>query len=426
MRLIGGSPPVASTGAGQTGLVARPDWSSVLAGYAQRLHAVAGDDHHVASPLGAWLVVALCGGLATGDPAAGRELGEALQSDPSDAAAFATALLRAPHPLVGVGAGLWVRSAADTARVAEWRAGLPEQVDTGDIPSQEKLDRWASERTLGLIERFPATVGPQVVCLLASALATKVSWEVPFQVVDAAELGPSRWAGTVTSVLRTPRDPRHQQFLTDTPGAGPVAVHLAQARGGLLVGSVIAADAAVPAGRVLAEAHRIVTAEARQPGGVQRLSLFDLPLGAGPVWEIGEEPDGRRDAIQREERFTTILPAWSASSDIRLSREPLLGLGAAAGAVARALEAPNLRYDARQKAVARYSAVGFEAAAVTGLYVAAAARRPSGETPRRAVVRFRHPYAVVAATRNDRREPSAAAWDGVPVFSAWVGRATNA
>jgi len=32
-----------------------------VAGYAERLHAVAGDGHHVVSPLGAWLLLALCG-----------------------------------------------------------------------------------------------------------------------------------------------------------------------------------------------------------------------------------------------------------------------------------------------------------------------------------------------------------------------------
>ena len=31
-----------------------------VAGYARRLHAAAGPGHHVASPLGAWLLLALC------------------------------------------------------------------------------------------------------------------------------------------------------------------------------------------------------------------------------------------------------------------------------------------------------------------------------------------------------------------------------
>ncbi|MBV9660529.1 MAG: hypothetical protein JO337_05165 [Acidimicrobiales bacterium] len=403
----------------------QPDWGSVLASYARRLHHTAGDGHHVVSPLGAWLVMALCGALADTDSLARTELGEALQCDPSDAAAFAGDLLARPHPLIATGAGLWVPQRLETVRLARWRAGLPEQVDTGDIPSQEKLDRWAFERTLGLIERFPLTLDPGVVCVLASALATKVSWEVPFQVVDAEQLGPSRWDRAVTSVLRTPSDPRHEQFLTDTPGAGPVAVHLARARGGLLVGSVIAADGAVPAGSVLAEAERIVTAEARRPRSVERRSLFDLPLGRGPVWEIREEPGGRPGPFEREQRFTSIMPAWSAATDLDLARAAGLGFGAAAAVLARALELTEWRYDARQSAVAKYSAVGFEAAAVTHVAVALSAQAARPETPRRAVVRFTHPYAVVAATRSDPLQSSPQAWHGLPVFSAWVTEADN-
>ncbi|MBM0258971.1 hypothetical protein JNW89_21570, partial [Micromonospora sp. 4G55] len=37
-----------------------------LARYAARLHAGAGDRHHVASPLGAWLLLALAAPAATG------------------------------------------------------------------------------------------------------------------------------------------------------------------------------------------------------------------------------------------------------------------------------------------------------------------------------------------------------------------------
>jgi hypothetical protein len=411
---------------GQTGVVAHPDWGTVLGRYGRRLRVVAGVGHHVVSPLGAWMVLAVSGGLAETDAAARSQLGEVLGCDPVDAAAFAGTLLSRPHALVAAGAGLWVRAGVETARVKQWRAGLPEQVDTGDIPSQEKLDRWAWERTLGLIERFPLHLTPDVLCVLATALATKVSWEVPFRVVNAGELRPSRWDGTVARVLRTPSDPRHRQFLTDTAGAGPLAVHLAQSRGGLLVGSVIAADKSVPAGRVLAEAERIVTAEARQPGSVERLSLFRLPLGAGPVWDITEEPDGGVGPFEHEERFTTIMPAWSAHTDLDLAGPAELGFGAAAAAIARALELSDWYYQARQSAVARYSAVGYEAAAVTALHVAVSARHAPPETPRRAVIRFRHAYAVVAATSNDRRDPSPGDWHGLPVFSAWVAEAEDA
>ncbi len=141
------------------------------------------------SPLGAWVMVALCAAVA-GDEQAQGELADVLGTDPVPAAVFAAGLLAGPHPLVAAGAGVWVRPTRETTRIRQWLTGLPAVVDTGDIPAQEEIDRWAAERTLGLIERFPIKLSLDVVCLLASALASRVSWDVPFDVVDAAALGP--------------------------------------------------------------------------------------------------------------------------------------------------------------------------------------------------------------------------------------------
>ena len=92
------------------------------------------------------MVVALCATVA-GDEQARGELAGVLGADPVSAAAFAAGLLVGPHPLVAAGAGVWVRPAGETARIKRWLAGLPAVVDTGDIPTQEEIDRWAAERT---------------------------------------------------------------------------------------------------------------------------------------------------------------------------------------------------------------------------------------------------------------------------------------
>lgn len=370
-------------------------------------------------------MLAVCGQLAETDTVVREELGDVLGDDPLAASAFAGALLSERHPLVAAGAGLWVRAHFDSDRIKQWRSALPEQIASGDIPDQEKLDQWTSQRTMGPIKQFPLKVTPDAVCLLASALATKVSWEVPFEGVDAAELGPSLWARRLSRVLRTPADPRHVQFLTDT-SAGLMAVHLARARGGLLVGSVIAADETVPSGTVLAEAERIVTAETASPGSVQRRSLFGLPIGPRDVWEISEEPNLPAGPFERDERLTSILLAWSASTEVNLADDTELGFGAAAASIARALELSDWRHEAAQSTVAKYSAVGFEPPAVTALAVAHSAQINRPETARRAVVRFRHPYAVVAAAFNDPLEPSPAVRHGLPVFSAWVADVVDA
>jgi len=414
----------------QTGGVEKGDWVAAMGRYAERLHARAGQGHHVVSPLGAWMVVAVCAGLAR-DEQDRRGLAGVLGADPVSAATFAAGLLADPHPLVAAGVGAWVRPAYETTRIKQWLADLPAIVDTGEIPTQEEIDRWTADRTLGLIERFPIQLTPDVVCLLASALATRVSWAVPFDVIDAAALGPGPWSARLGRVLRPPRgDPRHRQYLAATDRAGTVGVHLTGARGGLLVASVIAADQAVPARDVLAVAEQIVAVEARQRGSVARLSLFDLPLGDGTVWSIGEEQADTTAPDGLEEQVVSVLPAWSARTDVDLRGDEALGFAAAARALADALELEDWRYDARQAAMARYSAVGFEAAAVTGLAVLVSAKVSRPGRRRVATARFAHPFAVVAAAFDDAgahdASPVPGAWHGLPVFSAWVSEPTDA
>jgi hypothetical protein len=412
--------------------VAEDSCIAAVSRYAERLHAIAGPGHHVVSPLGAWMLVALCATLNVDhdDTDTDTTFAEVLGADPVEAAKWAAGLLAEPHPLVAAGAGLWVRHAFESPALRRWRDGLPDEVTTGDIPTQGALDAWADEHTYGLIERFPIAVTPEIVCILATALATKVSWEQPFTVVEAAALAPSPWAGRLERVLRAPRgDPRHRQFLTATDRAGLVAVHLARARGGLLVGSVIAADGSVPAGDVLAATEDIVTAEAREPGRVARHSLFDLPLGDGTVWSISEEEVETKSPDGREEVFVSVLPAWSAETTVDLNDESL-GVPAAARALRRALGLAGWSYEAKQAAVARYSAEGFEAAAVTGLAIATSrpAMRPGHR--REANVRFGHPFAVVAAACNERLAARhgqvPGLWQGLPVFAAWISEPSEA
>jgi len=388
-----------------------------LSRYARRLHARAGDGQHVVSALGAWLVLALCGSLE------GEGLTDPLGMQRAEAFKAAEALVEDPHPLVALAAAVWSRSWVDTPVWRRWQAGLPEVIGRGDVPAQDGLDAWAREHTLGLVGAFPLQVTPAVLAVLASAVACRVSWEKPLDVVEASQLGShSSWAETLQRVLRAPAgDPRHRHYLCDTPDAGLVGVHVADARGGMVVGSVIAADPAVSPGAVLAAAEEIVTADARQRHSMTGRSLFDLPLGDQRIFTIREEAVDTTVASGREERFVSVLPAWSASTRIDLDDEAL-GFPAAARSVAGALDLADFAYAAAQSAVARYSAVGFEAAAVTALAVAVSAPRHRPGLRRTATIRFAHPYAVVAATTDRRHLDSSAgqAWHGLPVFSAWI------
>lgn len=392
-----------------------------LARYAQRFHQVAGAGHHVASPLGAWLLLALAGPACADDDL--RQLEEILGTDADAAAGFAAELLAHPHPLVHAAAAVWGGNGSADARIASWRAALPPRVDTGPVPGQAELDAWARQHTLGLIDRFPIEDGEAPIWLLATALAAQVSWERPFDLAPASALGSSSpWATTLTEVLRTPHGPaniavpEHDQFIAATDAAGEVAVHAASARGGLLVVSVAAAPE-VPAADVMSAAYHVGTAlAAGRP--LARRSLFDLPLGEASAWTISEERAQTTAPGGREEQCTAVLPAWSAHNTHQLA-DPQLGFAT----VRHALD-PIDPWEARQAAMARYSQAGFEAGAVTalGIQLSLPAWRPG--VRRIAELRFGHPFAVVTVAGAERqsghRPVPRNPWHGLVVFSAWV------
>ncbi|MFY1622220.1 hypothetical protein ACN268_03345 [Micromonospora sp. WMMD735] len=433
-----------------------------LARYAARLHADLGARHHVASPLGAWLLLALAAPAATG--AVRDELADVLGVDGETAAAAATALLDRPHPLVPSATAVWHRPGTAPDRLAGWWDGLPRSTATGPLPDRAGLDAWAREHTLGLVDRFPLTVSPRVLLALASALATRISWAIPFDLVPGAALGPDDprdatrpddgpahptgaghgpdrghghgpdgehghgpdrghgtagpgggWAGRLSRVLRSPEH-GHRAWIAATGPAGDVAVHAAAAverdGAGLVVLSVLA-DPAVPAADVLAAGYAL--AGAAVDGEPARRSLFDLPLGPGPLGTLREEPVRTAARDGREERHRAVLPCWSAHDEHDLTA-PGLGF-AAVGRALGGLLGVDVGVEARQATVAHYGRYGFEAAAVTGAF--ALTSLPPEGVRRSAELRFGHPYAVLAVA-TDHRDGEPGPWHGLPVFSAWV------
>ena len=343
-----------------------------------------------------------------------------LGCDPADAAELAAALLARPHPVVPAAAAVWHGQAPHSDAVTRWLAGLPASVQTGPVPGQAELDQWARDHTSGLIDSFPVRSDPSIWLVAVTALATRVSWEEPFDVAPASALGPSGpWAGQLSRVLRTPGGFGHRQFVAATEAAGDVAVHTARAQGDLQVTSVVAAPE-VDAQDVLAVAYDLATTLAAG-GHVSLRSLFDLPLGEGPLGTVSELSARVESASGREEECTAVLPAWSARSSHDLSH-PGLGFAAAVSALA-----PG-PWVVQQDAVARFGRVGFEAAALTSAAAGAAAMPASRPgLIRTAELRFGRPYAVVAVVAEgfgSGLRPSP--WAGLPVFSAWVAQPEDA
>ncbi|CAM3055340.1 hypothetical protein BST27_15010 [Mycobacterium intermedium] len=353
-----------------------------------RLHA---GTHSVSSPLGAWLILALTAPVARG--AIRDELEGVLGTDAKRARRALDDLLADPPEAVRIALAMW--------GLDGWPDRLPAAVQAGPIPTQAQADAWARDHTDGLIDRFPVAVSGMA-AVLASALATRISWLRPYDLADAADLA-SPWSAKVADVLTL-----HGAYgyLTEVADLGLVAVHTAFGSDSLQVTSVIArADA--PSEAVLAAAHDIARRDANG-SPVRRLGLSKLPLGQGDFWTITEERRPGGDQVR------VVLPAWTASSDHDLSADRRLGFGAVARAIGAAVSVPP-EVDARQSAVARYGQFGFEAAAVTAVALRSA-MLPLGLS-RTATLIFGHPYAVVAVTGGrHRRDP----WAGVPVFAAWV------
>ncbi len=276
------------------------------------------------------------------------------------------------------------------------------------MPTQEEADAWAKRTTMDMIERFPIALDDDIAIVLANALATKVSWHRPFDLVDASELG-GDWSTQVSTSLHAPVS--DVKYIAPTEAAGLIGVHVGQSRDGLHVASVIAADEIAPAD-VHHAAHEIAA-------GVTPASLFDLPLGHGPAWTLREET---LDSSGPQEQFDAWLPAWSAESEHDLKAQRGLGFVAAIMTLSRFLRDPDPgRSEAKQVAKAKFSREGFEAAAITAIGIrAVSAVVTERQVVRTAEIRFNRPYAVVAWAVGD--EP----WDGVPVFSAWVTRPEDA
>lgn len=385
-----------------------PTLPALIADYAARMHrAVPG--HHVLSPLGAWLLLALVGPGATGRER--DELEVVLGTDVDTAAGYARALLGEAHPAVSAATAYWHRPAVDTPALDAWTRALPGATERGDIPSQAAADEWARRVTLGLIRTFPLQITSKTVLILATALATRISWSHPFELADAAEVGHA-WGTGVHQVLRSVVT--HRAFVADTRAAGRVGVHIAGSQNGLDVVSVVA-DESVPAASVIAAGYEIAT------GDIQQVWPDDLPLGTGHAWNVTERQVSEADVSARRSRSHALLPAWHAETRRDLMSAPDLGFRIAADTLIGLLPANSYDAGAVQSAVASYGREGFEAAAVTA--VAVAVSRPAFHPVVRDVqVRFTRPYAVVAVTRRPLQSP----WFTLPVFSGWIERADDA
>ncbi|MEV5430117.1 serpin family protein [Streptomyces sp. NPDC052701] len=325
----------------------------------------------VFSAAGVWPLLAFLADGAQG--AARRELAQAVGLPADRAAAAAREVLAATGAMRGLDAalGLWTKRTLELREA--WRAGLPagaHGVLTGDAAAdREALDAWAVKHTGGLVERMPVEVAGGAEMVLASALALRTRWLRPFEEVPWEPYG-GPWDARTLLALRRRSVLLDRVGVADTPhghvtglkvlGDNALDVHLLLGEEGMAPGRVLGAGVGLLAG-----GHPVV------PG--PRLPRGDAGPGLRVVRERSTTPDPPTLDV------TTVAYGIAADHDL-LERHELFGLTAARlevpGHFPGVSAFPLCVGSARQSAVARFGARGFEAAAVTALGMAGAGAPP--------------------------------------------------
>ncbi|MFE6846632.1 serpin family protein [Streptomyces sp. NPDC057686] len=371
--------------------------------------AATGGPGTVLTAAGIWPLLALLADGAGGPARA--ELTEALGIPAESAAAAARELLAGLARIRGLRAatGLWAK--ADLPLYESWSAGLPDGARgtlTGDEDTDRKaLDGWAADRTGGLIERMPLVLERDTLLVLASALTLRLKWIQPFR-SGSVDLTEGPWAGRSALALYRNTSLLDRARVAHTP-AGPVTLLEVVGDGGVDVHLVLGEPAARP-GEVLAAGAAVVTRAAPSTGA----SL--LPEGnPGPGLRIGTVR-----SVDRAPRLWVGTVAFDVSADHDLlDHARLFGLHTAADSGSGhfpGISSDPLAVDsARQSALARFHAEGFEAAAVTAVDAAVGCGLPRYRyRVRQAEVAFHRPFGFLAVHRTSRLV-LAAGWVAEPV-----------
>ncbi|MFD4789466.1 serpin family protein [Streptomyces sp. NPDC058459] len=356
---------------------------------------VAADDGTAFSAAGVWPLLAFLADGAGGHARA--ELSEALGVPADVAASVARTLLAELASVTGLDAalGLWTHQSLRLRD--DWRAGLPAgtQGTFGDdlITAQERLDAWAAERTGGLVERMPLRLTRDARLVLASALSLRTEWRRPFTETPLRpEHGPWRGRTLLGLFRRSVRPDRvgvaatpggHVTALT-VPGDNGIDIHLVLGDEGMTPGQVITAGV----------------------GLVERTLPFTeggrLPLGhVGPGLHVEQRPSATPEPLALDVRTV----AYEVRADHDLLADPhLFGLPTTPNAHFPGITGTPLTIGAaRQSAVARFSARGFQAGAVT-----AAAATPGAAPPRLPhtttvlTLTYDRPFAFLTTTHTPR------------------------
>lgn len=262
---------------------------------------------------------------------------------------------------------------------AIWSQFLLHSAYTSALPSvrvahgltQETLDRWTAEKTLGMIDRFPVAITEETVMAVATTLALRMRWE----------RGTFDPHDTTDGVFTTPG------LFNTTQQVSAQFMTTGRAREYTIREGVATADLGTMEGVTL------------------RVGLGAAGADAAQVM-AAMQADGQR----QDTDLTLQMPRFSVASRISLA-EPLHGWGVREVFTPHAdlsgMHADLYAQEAVQHCLVRVDETGIEAAAVTATAFAASAMRLQRE---HVVLRLDRPFAFLVLK------------DGLPLFSGWVAR----
>ena len=356
------------------------------------------DGHRVASPLGAWMLLAY---VAVEHPNPSEKLIQRLGCSTAEAKEILAVLMDDKPAVLAAAINAWV--SPDNGNFPSVQHWVKSAQGVGEIqiktPDAEELDAWTKENSLGLMEKFPLEIQPDnFVSLFATMLATKIDWETPFEVFPNTVMV-EQWKQE--KFLQEPNTSGDNiSFYEDETGL--YAIHeAANADTSLSVLSVIAVDPETPEADVMAVARKAASED------IANVSYRSLDI----LTDTLRVEDIRTAA--KKDTFVTSLPAWKTDNLYRISESETLAFVD----VADRFNDFDMFMTAVQVSVAEYNRTGFEAAALTTMLIGVRSV-PAMSMKKRVILNFNHPYAVVAVVRTGT-------WDGVPVFDGWISEATE-
>ncbi len=345
------------------------------------------DANGIISGVGAWLVLTSLLAASTGKAQA--ELEAAASIARSEAASSVRSQLERLDLLNGVSSavGLWVRQ--DVPIDPDYTAAM-ERLTVDSLPVDSRdLDNWVSNRTSGLIDKFPGAIDDDTLMVLASALAIESDWVTPFSVGLGKWRGEGEWIGWLRQICH---DRDSASLLTSDS---------------LTIGRVICPTLAgfevhLVSGSPTDAPNRVLDLAIDALGGtVAEVTGSELRAGQSGGCLAIEEMDG----FEPEPRLVISLPAFEieASHDL-LARPELFGLTSAVnrttGHFPGLSSHPLAVGSATQSASAGFSATGFRASVTTMATMVAGGRPP--RTAHTVLANFDRPFGFLAVDPTSR------------------------